>query len=56
MSENQGFMPDRNVSHRIRYETHLKKACPNCGAKEAIVDGETGELCCKHCGLVLREG
>jgi len=52
MNEDTGYHPDRNVVHRIRYETCLKKACPNCGAKEAIVDGETGEIICKKCGLV----
>jgi len=47
--------PVRNNVTRIRFVVQLKKPCPECGCKEAIGDGENGEVFCKRCGLVLNK-
>jgi len=52
MNEDTGYHPDRNIVHRPRFQIRLKTPCPECGCKEAIGDGENGEVCCKRCGLV----
>ncbi|MCZ2808592.1 MAG: transcription initiation factor IIB [Candidatus Bathyarchaeota archaeon] len=29
--------------------------CPECGSEERVTDGDSGEVVCRNCGLVLRE-
>lgn len=29
--------------------------CPECGSEERVTDGDSGEVICSNCGLVLRE-
>ena len=38
-----------------RQRAFHRRGCPECGSEGAVTDGNSGEIVCHQCGLVLRE-
>jgi len=45
-------IPQRNLMKKTYDQTH---ACPECRSRKIIQDGESGEIVCGDCGLVVSE-